>query len=296
MQPYLSMQQHLSEILHKTTHFFRQKGLEKPRLEAELLLSHVLKCKRLDLYLNFDKLLSNDILDCLRPLVKRRGAFEPWQYIVGGVEFAKAFIKTDTRALIPRPETEYLYELLLDYYQASALPQRIADLGTGTGALAIALSQAFPKAEIWAVDDSEAALSLAQENIKAQGLSTKIQLLQSNWCEKLRGSFDLIVSNPPYLSHKEWESAQPEVRIFEPKSALVSENEGLACLEVIIQEAFPMLSSGGLLVLETGLGQHARLSTLALGLGYAHTQSYKDLSKHERYLWLWKGQQGPSIE
>lgn len=284
------MQQPLSEILHKTTHFFSKKGLEKPRLEAELLLSHVLNCKRLDLYLNFDKMLSNEVLDRLRPLVKRRGAFEPWQYIVGGVEFAKAFLKTDTRALIPRPETEYLYELLLDHYKSSPLPQRIADLGTGTGALAIAFAQAFPEAEVWAVDSSEAALSLAQENIAANGLSRQIKLLQSNWCEKLLGEFDLIVSNPPYLTQTEWEHAPPEVRIFEPKSALVAENEGLACLETILQEAFPILSSTrGLLALETGLGQHARLSQLALELGYTHAQSYKDLNKHVRYLWLWKG-------
>ncbi len=284
------MQQPLSDILHKTTDFFTQKGLEKPRLEAELLLSHVLNCKRLDLYLDFHKLLSRDLLDRLRPLVKRRATFEPWQYIVGGVQFAKAFIKTDARALIPRPETEYLYELLIDYYKTSPLPQRMADLGTGTGALAIALAQAFPEAKMLAIDYSETALSLAQENIQANGLSSKIELVQSNWCEKLQKSFDLIVSNPPYLTQTEWEQAQPEVRIFEPKSALVAENEGLACLETIIQEAFPFLSPRrGLLVLETGLGQHTRLSQLALERGYTRAQSYKDLNRQERYLWLWTG-------
>lgn len=285
----MSIQLSLREILSKTTHFFSQKGLEKPRLEAELLLAHVLGCKRLDLYLNLDKLLSTDILDRLRPLVKRRAVFEPWQYIVGGVDFARAFIKTDRRALIPRPETEYLCELLIAYYKDKAAPRRIADIGTGTGAIVIALAQAFPGGELWGVDYSAEALSLAQENIQTNGLSGKIQLLQSNWCEKLQGSFDLIVSNPPYLTHAEWENAQPEVRGFEPEEALVADNEGLACLEIILKQAFPILSPRcGLLVFETGLGQHAALSTLALDRGYSPIQSYKDLSKRDRYLWLWR--------
>ncbi len=284
----LTMHQPLSEILNKTTEFFRQKGLEKPRLEAELLMAHVLKCKRLDLYLNFNKPLSAETLDLLRPLVKRRGGMEPWQYILGGVDFSKVYIKTDKRALIPRPETEYLYELLLAYYKDKTPPQRIVDLGTGTGAIAIALAKAFPGAEVWAVDQSDEALSLAQENIEHNGLSANIHLVQSNWCEGLLGTFDLIVSNPPYLSDEEWAQAEPQVRDFEPKSALMAEDTGLACLKIILLQALPLLAPNGLLALETGLDQHAILSDLAYANAYQKAESLKDLSKRDRYLWLWK--------
>lgn len=283
--------QPLGDILHKTSDFFKQKGLEKPRLEAELLIAYVLGCKRLELYLNFSQILSADILDRLRPLVKRRANGEPWQYIVGGMDFAKAYLKTDKRALIPRPETEYLYELLFAYYKDKAPPQRIADLGTGTGAIAIALALAFPDAKVWAIDKSPEAISLAKENIQKNGLEQRIVLVPSSWCDKLSGSFDLIVSNPPYLSETEWKQAEPNVRDFEPKSALVAESEGLDCLQHIIVEALPFLAPNGLLALETGLDQHATLTDLAYANAYQKAEPLKDLTKRNRFLWLWKGSQ-----
>jgi len=276
--------QSLLEVVRKTEGFFTQKGMENPRLNAELLFAHGLGCKRLDLYLQFDRPLDEAFLEKMRPLVARRGKGEPLQYILGEVEFFGLRLKVDERALIPRPETEELAEWLIAQGQEKP-PTRILDLGTGTGALALALATAFPEAQVWAVDQSTEALALAQENAERLELAGRVSFAQSNWFEALEAGshFDWIVSNPPYLTDEEWQSAAIEVRDWEPRAALVAPEEGTADLAHILTEAREWLAPEGRVALETGIAQHAQLGQIAEAQGYTRTESRQDLSGRDRF-------------
>lgn len=273
------------DIIRKTTDFFQSKGIETPRLDAELLLSHALGMKRMELYLQFERMLSEAELEKLRPLVRRRGTREPLQHIVGDLEFANIAIKTDRRALIPRPETEELVELVAS--AVSSPPQRIADLGTGSGAIALALADRFPEAGVTAVEISEEAAALARENAARVPAGARVTIVVAGWKSVLScGPFDLIVSNPPYLSAGELATAAPEVREFEPSGALVAGDAGRAALEEIIRMAPGALAEGGLLALETGIDQHEALLRSAEAAGFATRESVKDLSGRDRFLLL----------
>lgn len=275
----------LLEIIKRTTEFFEKHGIESSRLNAEQLIGHALGLKRMQLYLQFERPLSEPELGKIRPLVKRRSEREPLQYIIGSTDFHGLNLKVDRRALIPRPETERLVELLVERLKVKP-PRTILDLGTGTGAIALALASAFPEAAVTALDQSEEALALARENVTALGLDTRVRLLRSNWFEALAGDerFDLIAGNPPYLSDDETKAAQPEVKNFEPWSALSAGPDSAAALEQIIREARGRLQPGGLLALETGIEQHARLLALARANGYPRAESLRDLTGRDRYV------------
>ena len=279
----------LLDIIKKTSEFFAAKGVESPRLNAELLIGGTLGLKRMQLYLQFERPLSEEELDRIRPLVRRRAQREPLQYILGSVEFCAMTLKVDKRALIPRPETEGLVEAVAQ--RLTAAPQRILDLGTGTGALALALAKAYPESRVTAIDTSADALALAQENAQANGLAERVRCVRSAWFEALGAeeTFDVIVSNPPYLTQAEVDEAEPEVRDHEPRSALVAKDDGLADLNSLLEGALGRLSPGSFIALETGITHHPRLQARAHDLGYARTESLKDLSGRDRYLIAWKG-------
>lgn len=272
------------EIIKRTTEFLDKRGVESARLNAELLIGHALGLKRMQLYLQFERPLSETDLEKIRPLVKRRGNREPIQYIVGETEFGGLKLKVDSRALIPRPETEYLLELLAP--RLAVAPSTILDLGTGTGAIALALAKAYPEAVVTAVDQSVAALDLARENVAACGMVERVRLLESDWFSALavEEKFQLIVANPPYLSAEETNATAPEVKNFEPTSALSAGTNGAADLELIITQAHPRLIAGGLLACETGIAQHGALLGLAAKIGYGRTESLKDLTGRDRFL------------
>jgi release factor glutamine methyltransferase len=225
------------EIIKKTTDFFAGKGIESPRLNAELLVGHALGLKRMQLYLQFERPLAEPDLERIRPLVRRRAQHEPVQYILGETEFAGLKLKVDRRALIPRPETELLVEHVVG--ACATPPARVLDLGTGSGAIALALARAFPAAEVTATDLSGDALELARENATGNRLADRVAFVRSSWFTALPAgaSFDLIVSNPPYLSAVETAQTTPEVRGFEPAQALTADGDGLAALTEIIQAA-----------------------------------------------------------
>ena len=208
------------EIIKRTTDFLEKRGVESPRLNAELLIGHALALKRMQLYLQFERPLTETELEKIRPLVKRRGNREPVQYILGETEFSGLKLKVDRRALIPRPETEYLIELIMK--RLPEAPATILDLGTGSGAIALALAKAYPGASVTAVDKSIDALALARENAVACGLNERVRFLESDWFSSIAENeqFQLIVANPPYLSDQEMNEAPPEVREFEPAMAL----------------------------------------------------------------------------
>jgi release factor glutamine methyltransferase len=275
------------EIIKRTTDFLTAKGIESPRLNAELLIGHALSRKRMQLYLEFERPLSETELEGIRPLVRRRGQREPLQYILGETDFCGLKLKVDRRVLIPRPETEQLIEQV----KAACVqpPSRILDLGTGSGAIALSLAQAFPKANVTATDVSEDALTLARENAISAGCAERVTFVNSNWFAQIpTGEFELIVSNPPYLSSEETSETAPEVRNFEPVHALTSADGGLADLTQIIADAPRFLAAGGVLALETGIGQHERLLTLLRAAGFSRVESKRDLTGRDRFVLAWK--------
>jgi len=272
------------EIIKRTTGFLEKRGVESARLNSELLVGHALGLKRMQLYMQFERPLTEAELDKIRPLVKRRGDREPVQYIIGETDFDGLNLRVDRRALIPRPETEYLIELLVQ--RLSEAPASVLDLGTGSGAIALALAKAYPEASVTGVDKSAEALALARENRATCGLDERVTLLESDWFSTLPGgvAFELIVANPPYLSDTETSETPAEVKGFEPVMALSAGENGAAALEKILTDAPGFLNPGGLLACETGTAQHAALQQLASTSGYSRTESLRDLTGRDRYL------------
>ncbi|MFY9925577.1 MAG: peptide chain release factor N(5)-glutamine methyltransferase [Opitutaceae bacterium] len=270
------------EVVKKTSEFFASKGVESPRLNAELLVSHALALGRMQLYLQFERPVSEAELAAIRELVRRRGRREPLQYVIGFTDFCGLRLKTDRRALIPRPETEFLVETLIA--RCEAPPAHILDLGTGSGAIALALARAFPMASVTASDSSRDALALAEENAALAGLGGRVAWVESDWFGRLpAGPFDLVVSNPPYLSQPEVAAAAPEVRDHEPSGALVSGDGGFSDLGRIIGGSAAYLAPGGLLALETGTGHHGLAAAAAARAGFSRTESVKDLAGRDRF-------------
>ena len=291
-----------AETLQSLTVYLWRHGIEHSGTDAEWLLSFVLNCKRLELFLTPDRVLTAEQTERLRALSVRRARREPLQYIVGEVDFFGQKLHVDQRVLVPRPETEELVYQMQQYLtenffkEPSGSPDiadekqkclAILDLGTGSGAIAIALAALFPNVKLTAVDRSAEALAVAEKNSIENNVRERISFVQSNWFLNIKGMFDVIISNPPYVSEEEYRSLQPEVRCFEPKSALTAGDEGLADLKHILSKAPVFLKRGGLLVMETGCTQHTALHAYAKTLGYAKTQSTLDLSHRERYFWAW---------
>ncbi|OIR01788.1 release factor glutamine methyltransferase [mine drainage metagenome] len=274
------------EILQKTTDFLAGKGVEAPRFNAEVIVGHALGLKRMQVYLQFERLLTEAELEKIRPLVRRRAQREPLDYILGETEFCGLRLKADRRALIPRPETEQLVELVGARLGTGPAPSRILDLGTGSGCIALALAAAFPGAAVTGVDASDEALSLARENAAATGLEARASFLKSDWFSALPedARFDVIVSNPPYLTAAEADETQPEVRSFEPRAALVAPDDGLRDLVTILRGAPARLAPGGLVALETGIAQHAALLAEAAAVGLVAAESVRDLTGRDRFV------------
>jgi release factor glutamine methyltransferase len=272
------------EIIKRTTEFLEKRGVESARLNSELLIGHALGLKRMQLYLQFERPLTEPELEKIRPLVKRRSSREPLQYILGETEFSGLKLKVDPRALIPRPETEHLIELIGGILTAA--PATVLDLGTGSGAIALALAAKYPTVQVTGVDQSADALALAAENATKLGLAERVTFLQSDWFSAIPSGqkFALIVANPPYLSETDVAEAQPEVKDHEPKAALTPGGDGTAALRLILREAPKYLEAGGLLACETGIAQHKQLQAAAVEAGYAQTKSLADLTGRERYL------------
>jgi release factor glutamine methyltransferase len=276
------------EVVKKTSEFFASKGIESPRLNAELIVGHALGLPRMRLYLEFERPVPEAELTAIRELVRRRGRREPLQYVLGFTEFAGLRLKTDRRALIPRPETELFVETVVAH--CAAAPSQVLDLGTGGGAIALALARAFPEARVTAVDASADALALAAENAELAGLAGRIAFFESDWFGGLPvgGAFDLIASNPPYLSEAETAASAPEVRDHEPARALTSGADGFDDLSRIIAASAGALLPAGMLALETGIGHHEAAAASARAAGFSRTESLRDLTGRDRFFLAWK--------
>lgn len=279
------------EIIKRTTEFLATKGVASPRLNAELLLGHVIGRRRMQLYLEFERPLTAAELDQLRPLVRRRGQQEPLQYVLGEAEFRGLRLKVDRRALIPRPETELLVELVHTWAGTQAPILRALDLGTGSGAIAAALATLWPGAAVVAAERCPEALALARENFAALGLEGRIQPVAATWFDGVPpGPYDAIVSNPPYLTAAEVAATAPEVREHEPRAALEAPEEGLADLRAILEAAPGYLRPGGLLALETGCDHRAALCARLQAAGFQPVAAHRDLTGRDRFiLAVWPG-------
>lgn len=276
----------LLEILQKSSEFLGGRGIESPRLNAELLIGHVLGLKRMQLYLAFERVLTEPELERLRSLMRRRGKGEPVQYVLGETEFDGLKLAVDQRVLIPRPETEWLVETLATR-MGEMPPARVLDLGTGSGALALALAKRFAEARVVAVDVVETALAVARANgEKHAELGARVEWRRSDWYGAIGAEerFELIVANPPYLTEAEWVEAKAEVRDWEPKGALTAADAGCADLEKIIAGAAARLAPGGWLAMETGIAQHGRLLVAVAAAGLREGESLNDLTGRPRFV------------
>jgi release factor glutamine methyltransferase len=270
------------EVLQATAPYFQKCGIENARLNIEHLLAHVLGKKRMDLYLEFNRELGSDVLDPLRELVKRRAAREPLQHILGTVEFHGRVFASDRRALIPRPETEQLCELLL----GDPPPRRFVDVGTGSGVIALTLAGAWPEAEALAVDQSENALALARENAARLGLAERVHFQRSDLLAEVTGDFDLVVANLPYIASAEIPKLAAEV-LHDPASALDGGSDGTALIRRLIAEAPRHLR--GRLALEIGHGQAAALREELARHNFQDIRSVPDYQGRDRFLFATYG-------
>ena len=262
------------EVLQATTAYFKKHDLESPRLNTEHLLAHVLGRKRIELYLEFERELAEAELAPLRELVKRRAQGEPLQHLLGTVEFCGLTFLCDKRAMIPRPETEQLVEVLKSKIRNPK--SEIMDVGTGSGVIALCLAAEFPGAQILAVDISNDALALAQENAARLNLAERVRFLKSNLLENVEGVFDVIVANLPYVSTQERHTLSREV-LHDPEVAVFASTRGDELVRELIAQAPSRLRPGGMLALEIGIGQsQALLSTLA-------AKNYRDISSKTDY-------------
>lgn len=270
------------EVITATTAFFQKSGVESPRLNIEHLLAHVLKKKRMDIYMEFDRALTEAELAPLRDLVRRRAQREPLQHLLGTVEFLGLTLKTDARALIPRPETEQLCEMLVAA-DCAWKGGRIADVGTGSGCIALALAHALPDARVTGLDDADNALALARENADRCGLTARVTFAKSDLLSAAVAPFDLIVANLPYIPTGELAALQPEVQ-RDPRAALDGGADGLDLIRRLLPQAAAKLRSGGTLALEVGLDQTVILSSEFPAHGFRDARILKDLQGRERFI------------
>ncbi|HLM37081.1 MAG TPA: peptide chain release factor N(5)-glutamine methyltransferase [Gaiellaceae bacterium] len=277
----------LGDALAHATARLAEAGIESARLEAELLLSKACDdCARALLYAELDRELSEQQETAFERQVARREKREPLAYVLGEWGFRRLTLKTDRRALIPRPETEVVVERALEHIRGLEQPD-VLDVGTGTGAIALAIADEAAHARVTAIDASPDALELARENLDLTGIDGRIRLVEHDLTSGLgEGQFDLVVSNPPYVEPEELETLQPEVRDWEPHVALVASG----ATEAVARAATEALRSGGWLVLETSATKGERVEQLLSELGYEQVTITPDLAGRDRVVeGRWRG-------
>ena len=278
----------LLEVLQSTTAYFTKHEIESPRLNAEHLIAHVLKMSRLELYLEFETKLNEQELSQLRDLVKRRAQGKPLQHLLGTVEFCGQTFICDKRALVPRPETEELVELISDFKKCQSGSDPISDfwavdVGTGSGVIGLSLAKKFSEAKIFVVDISEDALALARENAARLDLSERVRFRKADLLGGLNERFDLIVANLPYVSMQDRQSLSREV-LSDPEVAVFGGPAGDEIVKRLIEQAPLHLHPGGLLALEIGINQAEGLTQFLRQKNYHDIRAKRDYSGIPRFL------------
>jgi len=257
------------DILYESTKALEAVNIATARLDAEVLLSSCLGCERLNFYKNPDKIVSQIQLGAFRNFIARRLQWEPVAYITGRKEFWSFTLEVNSSVLIPRPDTEIIVEEAVDIcHNFISLDMRILDIGTGSGAIALALASEIESAKVMATDISAAALALAQKNAAALGMKERINFRQGNLFEPVDGLFDLIVSNPPYIAANDYEELPASVKDFEPREALLAGESGLEFYEKLIYSAAAYLKKNGWLLLEIGAKQEAGIRGILEASGF----------------------------
>lgn len=273
----------VKRILDWTVDYFTTRNISEPRLSAEWLLASVLNGKRLDLYIQFERILSTRERDTFREYVKRRADFEPVQYILGETEFMGLPFTVSPEVLIPRPDTECLVDAICEYAAEAALNNAaILEIGTGSGCIAVALAKMLPQNHICAIEKSPGAVQIARRNAEQNG--AEIEFIEGDcfeMCPGMQRRFEIIVSNPPYIAEGEWEGLQPEVRRFEPQMALLAGSDGFDFYRRFSPLAANMLSEKGRLFLETGHRQAGQVAEMLREHGF-HCDIRRDYSGIER--------------
>lgn len=272
------------EAIRLSTEYLDKKKIDSPRINAELLLAHIIGCKRLDLYLAFDRPLTEPELNIYRGLIKRRASYEPLQYIIGTVEFYGLVFKVTPSVLIPRPETELLVENIIK--ELSDKEQlNILEIGCGSGNIAISLAYHLKQAQIITTDISDAALNLAKENSQKLGVADRISFIRHNILtdDLLKFSmFDLVVSNPPYVSLQSYSSLQKEIMDFEPRLAVTDESDGLTFYRIISEKVSGNIKKGGKLFFEISHGQCDDVKSIMTKNNFSKIEVIKDYQNIER--------------
>lgn len=280
----------VGRLLKWTEEYFSKAGIDTPRLDAEVLLCHVLKKERIFLYVHFDQPVMKDELAEFKECIKKRVQHMPVAYITGYREFMSLDFKVTEDTLIPRPDTEILVESVIERLKPSEKGGIIADIGTGTGAIMLSLLNYLPRLRGVAVDISPKALEVARENAEKLKLSDRVELLLGDMLTPVSGRvFDAIVSNPPYIPKEDLQGLQLDVRKFEPMSALDGGQDGLDYYRILLKEAAGLLFDGGFLALEVGIYQAQQLKELAQKSQlWNRTEIIRDLAGIERVVVLWK--------
>ena len=286
------------KLLKWTTSYFKSHDIDSPRSTAEILLAHVLKLKRIDLYLRYDQPLCLNELSKFKVLIKRRIEREPVAYILGVKEFWSMDFAVTKDVLIPRPETECLVEAALNLLpedkstDVKSATKRILELGTGSGAVILAIASMRPNHTYFASDRSVEAVRLASENSKRHGLDTMVNFFCADWFTSInckRKPFDMILSNPPYVPTRVIGRLMPEIYKYEPVSALDGGRDGLLCLKYIINTAHHYLNRNGNFLLEIGHDQKNDIRSLIDQCGnYEHVVFTKDYSGYDRVVHMKK--------
>jgi release factor glutamine methyltransferase len=278
----------IQKLLNWVADYLKVKGVDSPRLSAELLLSHVLGLKRIELYTQFEKIVSEEKLDNLHGLVERAGRHEPIAYLAGKTEFYSLELEISADCMIPRPETELLVERAIEFLRSRKGKQLVCDLCTGSGCIAVAIARNYPDCWIIATDISDAALSVAEKNIEKHNLKDRIKLLCGDLFDPIVPhldveKFDLIVCNPPYVSAAEFEKLGKNVKDYEPKQALFAGDDGLDIYRKIIKRVGEFLKSDAALMLEIGYEQGQAVRELLEQVGiFAEITLEKDFHDNDR--------------
>ncbi len=274
------------EVITKAAEFLDKKGIESPRANAEILLANILNCKRLELYLMYDRPLRDSELNIYREFLKRRSNYEPIQYITGSVEFYALELKVTPAVLIPRPETEILVEVIIDSLKKED-ELFILDIGSGCGNISIALAENLPNVHVTGMEISEDAIMIANENLEKYKLNDRVNFLNGDILKFNVNNFsnyDIIVSNPPYVSQNDYLNVQNEIKNFEPRIAVTDFSDGYKYFEKIITLASGILKSGGKLFFEMGQGQSKKINELLMKNDYKEINVFKDYQNIDRVI------------
>ena len=274
------------EVIKLSTEYLQKKGVASPRANAEILLAEILKCKRLELYLSFDKPLAENEVQIYRESIRKRGLRIPSQYIVGSVEFYGLKLIVNEHVLIPRPETELLVEKIINESDKSA-NLKILDIGSGSGNISLTIAKNLPNSKVVAIDISESALEVANQNAKLNLLEDMVEFkLFDIMCRDFNslGKFDLIVSNPPYVSKNDYEYLEPELKNHEPKIALTDNSNGISFYKHIVEASDQLLRKPGKMYFELGMDQSEQVKLFFEQKNFSNIEIIKDYSGIDRII------------